>query len=92
MSNRPDAATVEGMPQYLLFHKHHPSECGVAFACFKGHSSPLRHQTTISSCLFGGHAIWWLINAQSSEHALALLPSFVAQRSTAVEVREVQTP
>ena len=80
------------MPQYLLHHKHHPSECSVAFACFKGHSSPLRHKTTFASCLYGGHAIWWLINASGPDDALDLLPFFVAQRSTAVEVREVQIP
>jgi hypothetical protein len=80
------------MPQYLLHHKHHPRECSVAFASFKGHPSPLRHKTTIASCLFGGHTIWWLVDAPSPGHALELLPFFVAQRSTAVEVQDVQIP
>jgi hypothetical protein len=81
-----------GMPRYLLHHKHDPVDCNVAFASFKGHQSPLRHRTTVASCLFGGHAIWWVVNAPSPERALELLPFFVAQRSTAVEVREIQIP
>jgi hypothetical protein len=81
-----------GMPRYLLHHTHDAAECSVAFASFKGHASPLRHATTIASCLFGGHTIWWLVDAPSPERALELLPFFVAQRSTAVEVREVQIP
>jgi hypothetical protein len=80
------------MSRYLLHHTHHPHECNVAFASFKGHSSSLRHRTTVASCLFGGHTIWWLVNTDSPENALALLPFFVAQRSTAVEVRAVQIP
>jgi hypothetical protein len=78
------------MPRYLLHHTHDAADCSVAFASFKGHLSPLRHTTTIASCLFGGHTIWWLVDAPSPAEALELLPFFVAQRSTAVEVREVQ--
>jgi hypothetical protein len=36
--------------------------------------------------------IWWLVDAPGPEDALALLPFFVAARSTAVEVREVHIP
>ena len=67
-------------------------ECGVAFASFKGLRSPLRHKATVASCRSGEHAIWWLVDAASPEEALALLPFFVAERSTAVEVREVTIP
>jgi hypothetical protein len=80
------------MPRYLLHHKHAPADCSIAFASFKGHTSPLRHRTTVASCLLGGHMIWWLVTAPSPEHALKLLPFFVAQRSTATEVREVRIP
>ena len=80
------------MPRYVLHHKHDPADCSVAFASFKGHSSWLRHRTAVASCLFGGHTIWWLVTAPSPEDALELLPFFVAQRSTVVEVREVQIP
>jgi hypothetical protein len=44
--------------RYLLHHRHDPDECGVAFAAFKGHASPLRHVPTVASCLSGDHAIW----------------------------------
>ena len=80
------------MPRYVLEHRHDAGECGVAFAAFKGHPSPLRHSPTVASCLSGDHAIWWLVDAPSPEAAVALLPYFVAQRSTAVEVRKVRIP
>jgi hypothetical protein len=80
------------MPRYLLHHRHAPDRCGVAFAAFKGHSSPLRHATTIASCPAGGHEIWWLVEASDPGQALAQLPFFVAQRSTVTEIREVQIP
>ncbi len=80
------------MPSYVLHHRHDPDECGVAFASFKGDRSPLRHSATVASCRSGGHAIWWLVEAASPGDALALLPFFVARRSTAVEVTPVRIP
>jgi hypothetical protein len=78
--------------RYLLHHRHDADECGVVFASFKGHHSPLRHTATVASCRSGGHAIWWLVDAASPQDALALLPFFVAARSTAVEVTQVTIP
>ena len=80
------------MPSFLLHHRHEPGKCGVAFAAFKGHDSPLRHSATFASCAAGGHEIWWVVDAESPEHALDLLPSYVAERSTAVAIRKVQIP
>jgi hypothetical protein len=80
------------MPRYLLHHRHEPGECGVAFTSFKGDASPLRHSAAVASCLSGGHEIWWLVDAADAEAALAQLPFFVAERSTATEIREVQIP
>lgn len=80
------------MSRYLLHHRHEPDECGVAFAAFKGHESPLRRQATLASCRFGGHAIWWTVDALSARDALGLLPLYVAQRTTVAEVTEVQIP
>ncbi len=77
------------MPRYLLHHRHEAGECGVAFAAFKGHPGPLRGAAAVASCLSGGHAIWWLVDAASPAAALDLLPHFVAARATAVEVRPV---
>jgi hypothetical protein len=37
------------MPRFLLHHRHEPHECGVAFAAFRGHASPLRHRATLQT-------------------------------------------
>jgi len=62
------------------------------FASFSGHASPLRHQPTIGSCLSGGHAIWWDVNAASEAEALELLPFYIAQRTTVVGITTVKIP
>ncbi|HET7759950.1 MAG TPA: hypothetical protein VFK62_08500 [Gaiellaceae bacterium] len=80
------------MHRYLLQHRHEPDECGVVFASFKGHRSPLRHRSTLASCRSGGHAIWWTVEAASEQDALAQLPVYVAERTTATSVSEVQIP
>ena len=80
------------MPRFLIHHHHEPQECGVVFASFRGHESPLRHRVTLASCAFGGHAIWWSVEAIGEAEALALLPFFVAQRATVTRVREVDIP
>ena len=80
------------MTCYLLHNSHEPHECGVVFASFRGHKSPLRHQRTLASCRTGGHSIWWTVEAASEEEALELLPTYVAARTTAARVSEVQIP
>jgi len=80
------------MTRYLLHHSHKPDECGVVFTSFKGHGSPLRHTTTLASCRSGGHSIWWTVEAASEDEALALLPDYVARRTTAARVNDVQIP
>jgi hypothetical protein len=80
------------MHSYLLHHRHDPDECGAVFASFKGHCSPLRHRPTLASCRSGGHAIWWTVDAASEQDALALLPTYVAERTTATSVSEVEIP
>jgi hypothetical protein len=80
------------MHRYLLQHRHDPHECGAVFASFKGHHSPLRHRSTLASCRSGGHAIWWTVEAASECDALALLPGYVAERTTATSVSEVEIP
>jgi hypothetical protein len=77
------------MPSYLLHHRHEAHECGVAFAAFRGFASPLRHKATLASCRSGGHSIWWTVEATDEENALALLPFYVAERTTATPVSEV---
>jgi hypothetical protein len=78
--------------QYLLHHRHEPRQCGVVFAAFRGHESPLRRRATVASCRSGGHEIWWTVDAASEEDALALLPAYVAERTTAAQVSKVEIP
>ncbi len=80
------------MPRFLIHHRHEPRECGVVFAAFSGHQSPLRHRPALASCMFGGHAIWWSVEADGEAEALALLPSYVAERAIATRVGEVAIP
>ena len=80
------------MSRYVLQHHHQPHECGVVFASFKGHASPLRHRATLASCRSGGHSIWWAVDADTDEEALALLPRYVADRTTLSRVTEVEIP
>jgi hypothetical protein len=80
------------MPRYVLHHCHEPRECGVVFASFKGYESPLRHKLTVASCRSGGHTIWWDVEAASGDEALLLLPAYVAERTTATRVSEVEIP
>ena len=80
------------MKRFLLHNHHAADECGVTFAAFKGHASPLRRHETASSCLSGGHEVWWFVEAATAEAALALLPGYVAERSTAIPIRKVLIP
>ena len=80
------------VPRFLIHHRHEPHRCGVAFAAFKGHESPLRHRAALASCATGGHAIWWTVDAPTAEEALRLLPFYVAQRTMATNVSEVEIP
>jgi hypothetical protein len=80
------------MASFVLHHVHEPDECGVVFASFRGHDSPLRHRATVGSCRSGGHAIWWTVQAASADDALALLPPYVAKRTSATAVNAVDIP
>jgi hypothetical protein len=86
------AAQAKPVAKYVLHHRHTAQDCGVVFAAFKGHQSPLRRQTTVASCRSGGHEIWWTVDAASDLDAFALLPFYVAERTTATRVNEVEIP
>lgn len=62
------------------------------FASFHGYDSSLRNQETVASCRSGGHTIWWTVDAASEADALALLPPYVADRTTATSVDAVEIP
>jgi hypothetical protein len=80
------------MPRYLLVHRHTAQECAVVFASWRGVASPLRHHPAAASCHFGGHGIWWQVEAGNAEEALGQLPDYVAVRTTATEISEVLIP
>jgi hypothetical protein len=80
------------MQFFVLHHRHEPHECAASFAAWQGFDSPLRHGRVPSTCLAGGHELWWRVTAGSREAALALLPRFVAARTTPIRVREVDIP
>jgi hypothetical protein len=80
------------MPRFMLEHRHTARECGVVFASFKAFESPLRHHVTVGSCGFGTHRIWWDVEAATAEEALSRLPRYVAERTTAIRVGDLQTP
>ena len=82
------------MARFLLHHRHEAEECGVVFASFRGHESSLRHRDALATCECSpdGHAIFWAVEATDESQALGLLPYFVAERATAIEVKEVRIP
>jgi hypothetical protein len=83
---------ARSMARFVLHHRHKAHECGVVFASFKGHNSLLCRRPTLASCRSGGHAIWWTVEAASEAEAIALLPSYVAERTTAARVSAVDIP
>jgi hypothetical protein len=89
---RPAAAQTGSVPWFLLHHQHAPADCTAAFAAWNGFASPLRHEPAACSCLTGGHAVWWTVEAPDVGTALALVPPFVRARTRAVEVRDVEVP
>lgn len=93
----PDAPDAGGddarhVPRYLLHHRHAPHECGVAFASFRGVTSPLRGRSVPASCRWGGHELWLVVDAESEDAARRGLPFFVAQRTTVIRVNDVVIP
>jgi hypothetical protein len=80
------------MAFFLLHHRHAPHECAAAFAAWQGFDSPLRPGLVQSSCLAGGHDLWWRVEAADHSQALGFLPRFVAERTNPIQVRDVQLP
>jgi hypothetical protein len=83
---------VTPMAVFVLHHQHEPDECPAAYAAWHGFASPLRRHPAPSTCLTGGHAIWWQVEARDAAGALALLPRFVAARTRVIPVRDVGIP
>jgi hypothetical protein len=86
------ASRLLSMPLFLLHHQHRPAECAAAFAAWQGFDSPLRRHRAASTCLEGGHGLWWRVEALDRQAALALLPPYVSGRTHVIAVREVRIP
>jgi hypothetical protein len=92
MWTRDRPAMIRGVPRYLLEHRHSAAECGAVFAAFNAFESPLRGRPTTASCHYGGHRIWWEFDADTEAEALACLPRYVADRTSASRVRFIEIP
>ncbi len=60
------------------------------FAAVNALDSPLRARPAVASCHYGGHQVWWEVDAATEEDALAQLPAYVAVRTTAIRVRPIE--
>jgi hypothetical protein len=80
------------MPCFLLHHQHAAADCAAAFAAWTGFDSPLRHRPAASTCLAGGHALWWRVEAANAAAALELLPRYLRTRTNVTSVRDVEIP
>ncbi|MCK9927014.1 hypothetical protein MXD62_07515 [Frankia sp. Mgl5] len=80
------------MANFRLSHRHTSQECRAAFACWRGFASPLRHHPTTGSCHIDDHQLWWDVQADNADAALALLPPFIAQRTKATPTGQVPIP
>jgi hypothetical protein len=78
------------MEHYLLYHRHAAGDCAASFAAWNGFHSDLRRRAARSTCPFGGHEIWWAVVAENERSALANLPAYVAGRTLAVRVADVE--
>ena len=80
------------VPAFVIHHRHEPAECGAVFASFQGFVSPLRQRPAAASCHYGGHEIWWFVQADTAARALELVPAYVAKRSAVTRVERVVIP
>ena len=90
--NRLRLVMLKQMPRFMLEHRHTAAECGAVFAAFNASESPLRHQEATASCHYGGHRIWWEVEAETEDEAMARLPGYVAHRTRITQVRWTEIP
>jgi hypothetical protein len=85
----------------LLSQRFMGPDRAVAFAAFGTTVAAGRGQRALAGrCAhrrarrFGGHAIWWDVNAASEAEAeaLDLLPAYIAQRTAVVAIATVKIP
>lgn len=80
------------MNQYLLYHRHPSGDCAAVFAAWNGFMSELRNTDALSTCAYGGHEIWWWVDAPDQRAARSLVPRFVADMTVVVRVAPVAVP
>lgn len=80
------------MSFYLLHNRHQEAECPASYAAWRAFESPLRRSSPYSTCLWGGHEIWWETEAGDEATALSHLPPYVADRSRAIRVVKALLP
>jgi hypothetical protein len=80
------------VPTFLLSHHHSPAECGRVYASWRGFTSPLRHRDALSSCLQGGHGLWWFVEAPDPAAALEQLPECLGHQTEVIRVSAVPIP
>ena len=80
------------MPLFLLHHHHEPAECEAAFAAWRGFSSPLRRHPAPSTCLAGGHALWWKVEAADQRASTRAAAGLRRAPNGPIEVRDIEIP
>ena len=80
------------MPRYVLHHRHEAHECGVVFASFKGHNSPLRRQPRSPRAAPADTQSGGPWKPPPRQKPLALLPPYVAERTAMARVSAVDIP
>jgi hypothetical protein len=80
------------MTVFLLTHTHTEGECAAAFAAWADSESPLRGESAWAGCAHGEHRVYWRVEANDADAALAMLPGYVAARTVVTPVRPVVTP
>ena len=92
MNGHPGRAHADEVSEFVIHHRHEPSECGAVYASFQGFPSPLRRRPVAASCDHGGHDIWWFVEAETAARAMEMVPAFVAARSAVAQVERVLIP
>ena len=80
------------MASFRIAHRHEADECPVVYAAWRGIDSPLRGETTISTCRWGDHQIWWDLDVADQDEAMSYLPPYVADRAVALRIGPVDIP
>ena len=73
------------MPQYMIELAHEPDECIRSLESFDPYASDLL-DGTFWGCMSGRHAGWVVVNTESQEEALEMIPEILRGKVTITEV------